>query len=348
MSLRTSVIKYVESLQKYLACRTFSISESYHYWRHCIAYNSSSHLPACFHVVGTDFWAPESDVECASGHQTISAVSIGMWGAKKSGWKESLVNKIIHAEVSSFACYCWWRREGTKCEMWDMESKSSVRHVIYCLLEYQKWNTGAACWTDGSPLTHEVLFIKNNLCFRFLRPWVPHTWRRIPSPDKQHLLQVWLCSIFLEHPLPPPPYHLQPGTLNNSLKICPTLIMFHTLGGVKPWHNPMWKYLLHFVSWLSLYMLLTLPEELIHSCRKAFRCGAETAKGGCLPFPCLERSENTLCVAYRWTQGHLVNNESEVENSKLIGRSIVLLALIKMRMAVVFLSLQRCNYEDIN
>lgn len=122
---------------------------------------------------------------------------------KEVGLKESLVNKIIHAEVSSFACYCWWRRQGTKCEMWDTQSKSNVRHVIYRLLEYQKWNTGAACWTDGSPLTHEALFIKNNLCFRFLQPWVPHTRLRIPSPDKQYLLQVWLCSIFFWNTLLP-------------------------------------------------------------------------------------------------------------------------------------------------
>jgi hypothetical protein len=43
-----------------------------------------------------------------------------------------------------------------------MQSKSSVMHMIHCSLEDQKWNTGLACWPDGSSLTHEILFIKGS------------------------------------------------------------------------------------------------------------------------------------------------------------------------------------------
>lgn len=37
---------------------------------------SLSHLPAHFHNAGTDFRAPDSDVESTSGHQVILAVGI--------------------------------------------------------------------------------------------------------------------------------------------------------------------------------------------------------------------------------------------------------------------------------
>lgn len=197
----------------------------------------------CHHICQCVFmlWAqtsepPESDAGCTSGHQAISAVSIRNWVAKRSSWKENLVNKIIHAEVSSFVCYCWWRRQSMKCETWDMQNKSSVVHIIYCLLEEQKWNTGSACLPDGSPLTHEILFIKNNLCFSFLLPRVPHTWFKIPSPDKQNLLPpLWLCHIFLEHPGHPYTlYNLVHWTIySNEDLICPTLNMLHTLDGVE-------------------------------------------------------------------------------------------------------------------
>lgn len=110
----------------------------------------------CFHIVGTDFQAPNSDAGDTSGHQAASVVR--NWGAKRRSWKENLVSKIIYAEVSSFVCYCWWRIKSTRCETWDVQSQSSVMHIVYCSLENQKWNTGSACWPDGSSLTHEILF----------------------------------------------------------------------------------------------------------------------------------------------------------------------------------------------
>lgn len=42
----------------------------------CATDKSWSHLPAHFHNAGTDFSAPDSDVESTSGHQVVLVVSI--------------------------------------------------------------------------------------------------------------------------------------------------------------------------------------------------------------------------------------------------------------------------------
>lgn len=100
----------------------------------CWRDKSLSQLPAHFTTAGTDFRAPDSDVESTSGPQAISVAATERLSCEEIAVKENLANKIM----LNSAGLCVTADEGETVQnvrRGTLRRKSVIMCIIYCLLE---------------------------------------------------------------------------------------------------------------------------------------------------------------------------------------------------------------------